>query len=53
MVKDGKISVSKTGNAENPLIQGAVPILTIDVWEHTYYIDYRNRPLTRPRAAGR
>jgi Fe-Mn family superoxide dismutase len=43
MVKDGKISVSKTGNAENPLIQGAVPILTIDVWEHTYYIDYRNR----------
>ncbi len=42
-VKDGKISVTKTGNAENPLIQGAVPILTIDVWEHTYYIDYRNR----------
>lgn len=43
MVKDGKLSVAKTGNAENPLLQGAVPILTIDVWEHTYYIDYRNR----------
>jgi len=42
-VKDGKIAVVKTGNAENPLLQGAVPILTIDVWEHTYYIDYRNR----------
>jgi superoxide dismutase, Fe-Mn family len=42
-VKDGKISVVKTGNAENPLIQGAAPILTIDVWEHGYYIDYRNR----------
>ncbi|HYP58079.1 MAG TPA: superoxide dismutase [Beijerinckia sp.] len=42
-VKDGKISVSKTGNADNPLTQGATPILTVDVWEHTYYIDYRNR----------
>jgi len=42
-VKDGKIIVSKTGNAENPLVQGATPILTVDVWEHTYYIDYRNR----------
>lgn len=42
-VKDGKINVSKTGNADNPLVQGATPILTVDVWEHTYYIDYRNR----------
>ncbi|MCI0734961.1 MAG: superoxide dismutase [Beijerinckiaceae bacterium] len=42
-VKDGKIAVAKTGNAENPLIQSAAPILTIDVWEHTHYIDYRNR----------
>ena len=43
IVKDGKIAVAKTANAENPLIQGATPILTVDVWEHTYYIDYRNR----------
>jgi superoxide dismutase, Fe-Mn family len=43
VVKDGKIAVAKTGNAENPLISGGVPILTVDVWEHTYYIDYRNR----------
>ncbi len=42
-LKDGKISVVKTGNAENPLIQGAVPLLAIDVWEHGYYIDYRNK----------
>ena len=41
-VKDGKVSVSKTPNAENPLIHGATPILTVDVWEHAYYIDYRN-----------
>jgi Fe-Mn family superoxide dismutase len=43
VVKDGKIAVAKTGNAENPLLQEATPILTVDVWEHTYYIDYRNR----------
>ncbi len=43
MVKNGEISVVKTGNAENPLILGGKPILTIDVWEHGYYIDYRNR----------
>jgi superoxide dismutase, Fe-Mn family len=42
-VKDGKISVVKTANAENPLLQQGTPISTIDVWEHTYYIDYRNR----------
>jgi superoxide dismutase, Fe-Mn family len=42
-VKEGKISVVKTANAENPLIRQGTPILTIDVWEHTYYIDYRNR----------
>jgi superoxide dismutase, Fe-Mn family len=41
-VKDGKLQVMKTANAENPLVHGATPILTVDVWEHTYYIDYRN-----------
>jgi superoxide dismutase, Fe-Mn family len=41
-LKDGKLQVSKTANAENPLVQGATPLLTVDVWEHTYYIDYRN-----------
>ncbi len=44
-VKDGKISVMKTPNGENPLVHGARPILGCDVWEHAYYIDYRNRRL--------
>ncbi len=42
-IKDGKLSVMKTPNGENPLVHGAVPILGCDVWEHSYYIDYRNR----------
>lgn len=42
-VKDGKLVVSKTPNGESPLVSGAKPILGVDVWEHSYYIDYRNR----------
>ena len=41
-VKDGKLAISKTPNGENPLMHGASPILGVDVWEHSYYIDYRN-----------
>ena len=41
-VKDGKLAVMKTANGENPLMHGAAPILGCDVWEHSYYIDYRN-----------
>lgn len=41
-VKDGKLIISKTANGESPLVQGASPILGVDVWEHSYYIDYRN-----------
>jgi superoxide dismutase, Fe-Mn family len=41
-VKNGKLEVSKTPNGENPLVHGADPILGVDVWEHSYYIDYRN-----------
>ncbi|MEO1794728.1 MAG: superoxide dismutase [Pseudomonadota bacterium] len=41
-VKDGKLEVTKTPNGENPLMHGAQPILGCDVWEHSYYIDYRN-----------
>ena len=41
-VKDGKLAISKTPNGENPLVHGAAPILGVDVWEHSYYIDYRN-----------
>ena len=41
-VKVGKLAISKTPNGENPLMHGASPILGCDVWEHSYYIDYRN-----------
>lgn len=45
LVKDGKgeLSIIKESNAGNPLTKGLVPILTFDVWEHAYYIDYQNR----------
>lgn len=41
-LKDGKLEVTKTSNAETPLVHGASPLLVVDVWEHSYYIDYRN-----------
>jgi superoxide dismutase, Fe-Mn family len=41
-MKDGKLEVMKTPNGENPLVHGGAPILGVDVWEHSYYIDYRN-----------
>lgn len=43
MNKHGKLEVKAMSNAGNPLREGLVPLLCIDVWEHAYYIDYRNR----------
>ena len=40
--KDKELSIVSTSNADNPLKQGYQPLLTISVWEHAYYIDYRN-----------
>ncbi|HEX3809346.1 MAG TPA: superoxide dismutase [Rhizomicrobium sp.] len=40
--KGGKLSVEKTPNAENPMANGTNAILTVDVWEHAYYLDYQN-----------
>jgi Fe-Mn family superoxide dismutase len=41
-VRNGKLEITKTPNGENPLVHGGTPILGVDVWEHSYYIDYRN-----------
>ncbi|WDR06439.1 superoxide dismutase [Devosia rhodophyticola] len=41
-LKNGKLEVSKTANGESPLVHGGKPLLGVDVWEHSYYIDYRN-----------
>jgi Fe-Mn family superoxide dismutase len=44
LVKDGeKLKIIKTANADTPLAHGLKPLLTIDVWEHAYYLDYQNR----------
>jgi len=40
--KDGKLDIMKTPNADLPMKHGAKALFTIDVWEHAYYIDYRN-----------
>ena len=41
--KEGALSIVQTQNADNPMTQGLKPLMVIDVWEHAYYIDYRNR----------
>jgi|TARA_B110000881_G_scaffold211120_1_gene219255 Fe-Mn family superoxide dismutase len=42
-INNGKLVITKTSNAVNPLIDGMKPILGCDLWEHSYYVDYRNR----------
>ncbi len=43
VVEGGKLSITKTANAEVPFTMGKTPLLTIDVWEHAYYLDYQNK----------
>jgi len=42
VLDNGALKVTKTANADTPIAHGQTPLLTIDVWEHAYYIDYRN-----------
>jgi Fe-Mn family superoxide dismutase len=39
----GKLAVAKTSNADTPMAHGKKCLLTLDVWEHAYYLDYQNR----------
>jgi len=43
VVKEGRLEIMKTANADTPIAHGLVPVLTVDVWEHAYYLDYQNR----------
>ena len=43
VLNKGKLEITKTQNARNPMTRGAVPLLTMDVWEHAYYLDFQNR----------
>ena len=46
----GKLSIEKESNAGNPLTRGLTPLLTFDVWEHAYYLDYQNRRADQMKA---
>ena len=41
--EEGKLFITQGPNATNPLTAGLTPLLTFDVWEHAYYLDYQNR----------
>lgn len=43
VMNNGKLQVVKTSNADTPIAHGSKPLLTVDVWEHAYYLDYQNR----------
>jgi superoxide dismutase, Fe-Mn family len=50
VLEENTLKVMKTGNADNPLKYDVTPLLTIDVWEHAYYLDYQNRRVDHANA---
>ncbi|MFH1442190.1 MAG: superoxide dismutase [Candidatus Omnitrophota bacterium] len=43
VLKEGELEIMKTSNADTPIVHGLKPLLTADVWEHAYYLDYQNK----------
>ena len=43
VLNNEKLEITKTPNAENPIVHGHIPLLGCDVWEHSYYVDFKNR----------
>jgi len=43
VANNGKLEIMKTSNADTPIAHGKIPLITMDVWEHAYYLDYQNR----------
>ena len=43
VLEKGELKITKTANADTPLAHGQIPLMTLDVWEHAYYLDYQNR----------
>ena len=43
VLEGGQLKITKTANADTPIARGVKPLLTLDVWEHAYYLDYQNR----------
>ncbi len=43
ILEGGQLKITKTANADTPIARGVKPLLTLDVWEHAYYLDYQNR----------